>query len=182
MYVQVPHLIDFLHNWRCQHSHMYDCMLQLGYDMAVNDFWSPQDLALLTAWVHDLAALGYQPPELKPPPRTPEAQMHFQNVQVGGAGAGMGNPGGTDAGAGIRLCRCCTGAPEDPPFVAQVHAPALPISFSTCLLPLTHTLPPAPHAERQADGGDHPLDHRRAERAPHAPVPALQAVVCAAQR
>jgi hypothetical protein len=66
MYVQVPAFIDFLNSWRCQHSHMYDCMLQLGYDMAVHDYWSPQDLALLTAWVHDLAALGYQPPDLVP--------------------------------------------------------------------------------------------------------------------
>jgi hypothetical protein len=66
MYVQVPAFIDFLSTWQCRHSHMYDCMLQLGYDMAQHNYWSPQDLALLTAWVHDLAALGYEPPALLP--------------------------------------------------------------------------------------------------------------------
>ena len=66
MYVQVPAFIDFLHSWRCRHSHMFDCMLQLGYEMAQHDYWSPQDLQLLTAWVSDLSALGYEPPALLP--------------------------------------------------------------------------------------------------------------------
>jgi hypothetical protein len=63
---QVPAFIDFLSSWQCHHSSMFDCMLQLGYDMARHSYWAPQDLQLLAAWVHDLAALGYEPPALVP--------------------------------------------------------------------------------------------------------------------
>lgn len=47
MYLQAELLVDYLGTWQCQHSHMFDCMLQLGHDLVQNDFWGPADLPLL---------------------------------------------------------------------------------------------------------------------------------------
>jgi hypothetical protein len=62
LYVQSHALIEFLLDWKCDHQNLFDCMLQLGYDMAVHNYWSAHDVDALRIWIEDLWDLGYAPP------------------------------------------------------------------------------------------------------------------------
>jgi hypothetical protein len=61
LYTQAHVLVDFLQAWSCDHTNLFDCMLQLGYDMARHGFWSALDVRTLTTWIESLLALGYAP-------------------------------------------------------------------------------------------------------------------------
>jgi hypothetical protein len=67
MYVQASGLVSYLSSWRCEHSTLFDCMLQCGHDMARHGFWPHSEVERMAAWIQDLAALGYVPPVLLPP-------------------------------------------------------------------------------------------------------------------
>jgi len=103
MYVQVPGLVDFLTAWRCRFSQMFDCMLQLGADMAAANYWGWKDVELLEAWVLDLAALGYKPPPLTP--RPPSAMPGLKSAPAAAvstaAAASTSLPSTTAVGSGF---------------------------------------------------------------------------------
>lgn len=67
MYIQSSSLVDYLMAWMCPYNHIYDCMLKLTWDMAQEGYWPPSEVEMMTAWIHDLAAIGYKPPNLTTP-------------------------------------------------------------------------------------------------------------------
>jgi hypothetical protein len=62
--LQADALTGFLRSWTCAYDSLPDCMLELSYDMAAAGFWPSSNVALMSDWVHDLAAVGYDMPAL----------------------------------------------------------------------------------------------------------------------
>ena len=65
MYRNTGHFLKFLHNWKCEHLFIFDCMTKLAEDMSLNKFIDRRDVDLINASVADLAILGYAPPIIR---------------------------------------------------------------------------------------------------------------------
>ena len=63
MYIHTAPMVEFLAQWQCRHAHMFDCILQLTHDLIVEGYWGPLDGQVMEAWISDLAAMGYVPPQ-----------------------------------------------------------------------------------------------------------------------
>lgn len=64
LHVNVGRLIKFLVSWRSEKQGLYEKILELSHTMALEGFWSENDVKFTAAWLHDLAAVGYQQPRL----------------------------------------------------------------------------------------------------------------------
>lgn len=86
MYVQASGLVSYLSSWKCEHTTLFDCMLQCGHDMARYGFWPDTDVEKMAGWIQDLAALGYVPPALlSPHTNTGKHTEQQQSRSTGGA-------------------------------------------------------------------------------------------------
>nr|GMC86449.1 probable glycosyltransferase STELLO1 [Ipomoea batatas] len=66
LHVNVGRLVRYLVSWRSrsQSQKLFDKILQLSYSMALEGFWSENDVKFTAAWLQDLIAIGYQQPRL----------------------------------------------------------------------------------------------------------------------
>ncbi|XP_009758553.1 probable glycosyltransferase STELLO1 [Nicotiana sylvestris] len=64
LHVNVGRLIRFLVSWKSEKQRLFEKILELSHSMALEGFWSENDVKLTAAWLQDLAAVGYQQPRL----------------------------------------------------------------------------------------------------------------------
>ncbi|KAK4379704.1 hypothetical protein RND71_001566 [Anisodus tanguticus] len=64
LHVNVGRLIRFLVSWRSEKQKLSEKILELSHSMALEGFWSENDVKFTAAWLQDLAAVGYQQPRL----------------------------------------------------------------------------------------------------------------------
>jgi len=64
LYKQAGKLVKFLREWRSERTNFFERMVDLSYAMVDAGFWEIGDAQLATAWVKDLKAVGYVPPDL----------------------------------------------------------------------------------------------------------------------
>ncbi|XP_078435727.1 putative glycosyltransferase STELLO1 [Wolffia australiana] len=64
LHVNVGRLIEFLLMWRSKKLTFFERALELSYRMAEEGFWTEKEVRMTSAWLQDLAAVGYQEPRL----------------------------------------------------------------------------------------------------------------------
>ena len=57
-------LIKFLYDWNCSRSEFYECVLNLSQEMAINQFWSFEEVNRIKMWLEDLNSIGYIEPKM----------------------------------------------------------------------------------------------------------------------
>lgn len=63
LYLRAGELVNSLDQWKGKGT-MYDRFTDLLADLIDKKYYQPQEMALLTAWIEDLIAVGYQAPEI----------------------------------------------------------------------------------------------------------------------
>ncbi|PHT60525.1 hypothetical protein CQW23_02888 [Capsicum baccatum] len=76
LHVNVGRLIKFLVSWRSEKQRLFEKILKLSHSMALEGFWSENDVKFTAAWLQDLAAVGYQQPRLM------KVQLDLQKTTV----------------------------------------------------------------------------------------------------
>lgn len=66
LYHGVGNYIKELTRWKCSKQTFFDCVSELSHDLVVAGLWKSRDAEIVDAWIADLSALGYQPPEMIP--------------------------------------------------------------------------------------------------------------------
>lgn len=62
LYLKAGKLVTFLAAWRSGSPNFFDRVVELSWAMVDAGFWYEGDAILTQAWLHDLLAIGYQPP------------------------------------------------------------------------------------------------------------------------
>ena len=64
MYTKTEQLVEFLFKWKCFQLKFYECMLDLSYQMAVEEFWEMNEVDGIKNWIRDLNSIGYIEPKI----------------------------------------------------------------------------------------------------------------------
>ena len=65
LYAHMGKFVDYLDKWVCTRVFFFDCMTELTDALVIRGFIENRDAKLMSAWVDDLAALGYAPPLIR---------------------------------------------------------------------------------------------------------------------
>jgi len=64
MYTKTQELIQFLYEWKCKYKSFYSCLLDMSEKMALNNFWSLEEVNSIKYWLFDLRSIGYIEPNI----------------------------------------------------------------------------------------------------------------------
>ena len=64
MYLKTEKLIKFLYTWRCTKKMFYECVIDLSYNMAKENFWEHAEVDSIKNWLDDLNSIGYMEPRI----------------------------------------------------------------------------------------------------------------------
>ncbi|KAL6728497.1 hypothetical protein Aduo_010267 [Ancylostoma duodenale] len=65
IYLKTGKLVKFLDGWRCTHTSIANCAIELADEFRARKFWRKTDAILMRKWIEDLRDMSYEFPPIK---------------------------------------------------------------------------------------------------------------------
>ncbi|EYC02158.1 hypothetical protein Y032_0101g3339 [Ancylostoma ceylanicum] len=65
IYLKAGEMVKFLDGWRCAHTLIANCAIELAEEFRARNFWEKADAILVRKWIEDLLDMSYKFPSIK---------------------------------------------------------------------------------------------------------------------